>query len=139
MDEDDRREARSDDGDTAAPEPTYAQLLAGTDVDLSPEPATAAASGEQMQMALPPEAILDLAGAELDTIVAAALEGPQVEIDALLGPEAPAEPMLARIMLGDGGTTGMLGDGASGHSFIADLAQQHVVVQLEQMASAGHA
>ncbi|MDR6834905.1 MULTISPECIES: DUF5801 repeats-in-toxin domain-containing protein [unclassified Sphingopyxis] len=139
MDEDDRREAQSDDGDTAAPEPTYAQLLAGTDVDLSPEPATAAASGEQMQMALPPEAILDLAGAELDTIVAAALEGPQVEIDALLGPEAPAEPMLARIMLGDGGTTGMLGESASGHSFIADLAQQHVVVQLEQMASAGHA
>jgi len=139
MDEDDRREAQSDELDTAAPDPTYAQLLAGTEVDLPPEPATAAASGDQMQMALPPQPVLDLAGAELDTIVAAALEGPQVELDALLGPATPDEPVLARIMLGDGGAVGVLGDGASGHSFIADLAQQHVVVQLEQMASAGHA
>lgn len=139
MDEDDRREAQSDAADTATPDPTYAQLLAGTEVDLPPEPATAVASGDQMQMALPPPAVLDLAGAELDTIVAAALEGPQVELDALLGPAAPAEPALARIMLGDGGAIGLLGDGASGQSFIADLAQQHVVVQLEQMASAGHA
>ena len=82
---------------------------------------------------------LDPAAAQLDTIVAAALEGPQVELDALLGPATPAEPVLARIMLGDGGAVGVLGDGASGQSFIADLAQQHVVVQLEQMASAGHA
>ena len=80
-----------------------------------------------------------LTGAELDTIVTAALEGPQVELDALLGPAAPAEPALTHIMLGDGGAIGLLGDGASGQSFIADLAQQHVVVQLEQMASAGHA
>jgi VCBS repeat-containing protein len=139
MDEHEHREARSDDMDTAAPDPTYAQLLAGTEVDLPPEPATTAASGDQVQMALPPQAAPDPAAAQLDTIVAAALEGPQVELDALLG---PAEPVLARFMLGDGGSAGLLGDSgsaAAGHSFIADLAQQHIVVQLEQMASAGHA
>ncbi|MBU0863132.1 MAG: VCBS domain-containing protein [Alphaproteobacteria bacterium] len=139
MDEDDRREAQSDPSDSAAPDPTYLELLAGTEVDLPPEPATATAASDQMQMALPPQAVTDPAAAQLDTIVAAALEGPQVELDALLGPATPAEPVLARIMLGDGGAVGVLGDGASGQSFIADLAQQHVVVQLEQMASAGHA
>jgi VCBS repeat-containing protein len=139
MDVEERHEPQSDELDTSAPDPTYAQLLAGTDVELPPEPAAATASGDQMQMALPPEAMPDSATAQIDTIVAAALEGPQVELDALLGPAAPAEPVLARIMLGDGGAVGLLSDGASGQSFIADLAQQHVVVQLEQMASAGHA
>jgi VCBS repeat-containing protein len=139
MDQDEHREARNDETDTAAPDPTYAQLLAGTEIDLPPEPAATTASGDQMQMALPPQAVLDPAAAALDTIVAAALEGPQVELEALLGPATPAEPVLARIMLGDGGAVGGIGDAASGHSFIADLAQQHVVVQLEQMASAGHA
>ena len=142
MDQHEQREVRSDDGDTAAAEPTYAQLLAGTEVDLPSETAAPGASSDQMQMALPPQPVLDLADAQLDTIVAAALEGPQVELDALLGPVTPAEPVLTRFMLGDGGAGGLLADGvsdASGHSFIADLAQQHVVVQLEQMASAGHA
>ncbi|MBW8296491.1 MAG: VCBS domain-containing protein [Sphingopyxis sp.] len=142
MDEDERREAHSDEFDSAAPDQSYAQLLAGTEVDLPREPATTTASGDQMQMVLPPQAVPDLADAPLETIVAAALEGPQVELDALLGPAAPEEHGLARIMLGDGGSIGLLGDGGSGasaHSFIADLAQQHVVVQLEQMASAGHA
>lgn len=138
-DGDNRREAQSDPTDSAAVDPTYSDLLAGTEVDLPPEPATAAAVSDQMQMALPPQAVADTAAAPLDTIVAAALEGPQVELDALLGPATPAEPVLARIMLGDGGTISGIGDGVSGHSFIADLAQQHVVVQLEQMASAGHA
>ena len=34
------REARSDELDPAAPDPTYAQLLTGTEVDLPPEPAS---------------------------------------------------------------------------------------------------
>ncbi|MBK6413806.1 hypothetical protein [Sphingopyxis sp.] len=142
MDQDEHREARSDASDAAAPDPTYSPLVAGTEVDLPSESATAVASSDQMQMALPPQAVLDLADAEIDTIVAAALEGPQIELDALLGPVTQAVPALAGFMLGDGGAAGLLADGgsvASGHSFIADLAQQHVVVQLEQMASAGHA
>ncbi len=142
MDEDDSRELRSDELDTMAPDPTYGQLLTDTELDLSSAPVSGAASTDQVQMTLPPQAVLDPAAAELDAIVTAALEGPQVELDALLGPAAPADPGLAKIMLGDGGANGVLGDNGmdvAGHSFMADLAQQHVAVQLEQLASAGHA
>ncbi|KTE14959.1 DUF5801 repeats-in-toxin domain-containing protein [Sphingopyxis sp. H115] len=143
MDEGDHGEARSDAADIAPPDPPHTQLLAGTEADLTPpQPTAAPPSGDQMPMVLPAQAVSDPAAVPLDAIVTAALEGPQVELDALLGPATPAEPVLPRIMLTDGGPAAFPGDGGSavsGHSFIADLAQQHVAMQLEQMASAGHA
>jgi VCBS repeat-containing protein len=142
MDDDDRGAAHDDLADVAAPDPAVAQLLAGTEVEMPPEPATASASADQMQMALPPQVVADAAAARIDAIVTAALEGPEVKLDALLGPAEPAEPVLARIMLADAGSATLPGAtdwAVSGDSFIADLAQQHVVLQLEQMASAGHA
>ena len=143
MDLDDSLVARSDDLGSPAPAVTYAHLLADTQGDAPSAPVNSAASVDQVQLALPPQAALDPAAAPpLGTIVAAALEGPQVELDALLGPAAPADTGLAKIMLADGGTDGFLaadGMAAAGLSFITDLAQQHVAAQLEQLATAGHA
>lgn len=139
MSDDDRDAAHDDTADTAPPDPDYVGLLAATEIDLPPEPASSSASGDQIQLTTTPQPVTAPAAAQIGTIVTAALEGPAVELDALLGPVEPAEPVLARIMLGVAGIGDGIGGGASGHSFIADLTQQHVVVQLEQIASAGHA
>ena len=110
----------------------------------STPPAAEAPRIDQVQMDLPPQAAVDPAGTDasapgadkIAAVVTAALEGPEVNLDALLGPAPqPAQPPLLAIASG-----GLLTDhiGPVGHAFMAGFAEQHVAAQLDQ-AAAGHA
>jgi hypothetical protein len=71
----------------------------------------------------------------IDALVANALEGPTVDLDALLGPQSPA-PDFGGLL----NAAPDVGDpfGASGF-FMPDLAQQQIAAQLEHVAATGHA
>ncbi|MBA3941798.1 MAG: hypothetical protein C0520_11355, partial [Sphingopyxis sp.] len=73
------------------------------------------------------------------SVVAGAIEGPEVDLDALLGPAAGPNQPDAPLLLLAAATGGPLIEpvGPVGHSFMAGFADQHVAAQLEQ-AAAGH-
>ncbi len=115
--------------------------------EVAPTAAPAAAPApevDQVQMLLPQQAVLadpDPAAGKVEAIVTAALEGPEVNLDALLGPAAPPEQPLPQIPLFAGAANGLLTQdmGPAGHMFMAGLADHHAAQQLEQAAAAGHA
>ena len=73
------------------------------------------------------------------SVVAGAIEGPEVDLDALLGQAAVPDQPDAPLLLLATATGGPLIEpvGPIGHSFMAGFADQHVAAQLEQ-AAAGH-
>jgi len=116
----------------------------------APAPASDAAHGvDQVQMVLPAQAILDPgAGAPgasatpaLAGVVAGAIEGPEVNLDTLLGPATPAGQPLSAPPLLAAAAIAPLADAMmpSGHSFMTSFADQHVAAQLEHAAATGHA
>ena len=149
LDRGEHDEARAEHVADPAPERGYASLLEAAPVD-HPEPATAAAPVDQVQMVALPQTVAPAApaaevvdaAAAVKAIVTGALEGPEINLDALLGPPPPAplsNQTLSAILAG--GIDVPPGDGgpiAAGHGFMAQLAEQHVAAQLEQ-AAAGHA
>ncbi len=144
MSKDDQSDARTGSHDAPTPDRSYADLLEPTDSDPAPAPkpiGDTTLGGEMVQMALPPQAVAGDPGADkIDAIVTAALEGPEVDIDALLGPAPPSDQPLPSIQPLAGGADNFLAETMvpSGHSFLAGIAEQHAVAQLEQ-AAAGHA
>jgi large repetitive protein len=79
---------------------------------------------------------------EVREIVADAIEGRSVDLDSLLAAYAGPDQMPSQFLLRDGPNDDMFanrGMAASGDLFMPDMAEQHVLVQLEQMAAAGHA
>ncbi|WP_422060512.1 hypothetical protein [Sphingopyxis sp.] len=117
----------------------------------TPAPALGDAhSVDQVQMVLPEQAAPDPADTRtadsavgtvhVSSLATAALQGPEVDLDALLGPQPEARPLPQIALLGDAGS-GAFGEmsGPMGHAFMIGLADQHVAAQLEQAAAAGHA
>ena len=80
----------------------------------------------------------DGAAHDVKAIVAGALEGPQVDLDALLGAAPASNEALPQVPVLASATDGLLGDGGAmgtGHGFMAGLAEQHIAAQLEQAAA----
>ncbi|MGB5076784.1 MAG: DUF5801 repeats-in-toxin domain-containing protein, partial [Sphingorhabdus sp.] len=74
-------------------------------------------------------------------IIEDALEGRTVDLDALLGPRDVAELALSQFLFQDP-ANGFFADNdmfSLGSHFGPDIAEQHVVVQMEQAAAVGHA
>ncbi len=115
------------------------------DVGTGPPAAPDAPRIDQVQVALPPQAAVDPAApdapapTEIAAIVTGAIEGPEINLDTLLGPASAPDQPDAPLLLGV--TTGgplIEAVGPMGNAFMAGLAEQHVAAQLEQAAAAGH-
>lgn len=125
-----------------APERSYASLLEETHVDraeaAAPKP-DAAPSVDQVMVLTPAQIVpADGAAHDVKAIVAGALEGPQVDLDALLGAAPASNEALPQVPVLASATDGLLGDGGAmgtGHGFMAGLAEQHIAAQLEQAAA----
>lgn len=139
--------ARTDAFDIAGVDRPAAILPEPSGDDSGPANAPAAAPApavDQVQMVLPQQAVLaepDPAAGKVEAIVTAALEGPEVNLDALLGPAAPPAQPSPQIPLFAGAANGLLTEtiSSAGHSFMAGLADHHAAAQLEQAAAVGHA
>jgi hypothetical protein len=71
----------------------------------------------------------------IDALVANALEGPTVDLDALLGPQNPSSEVDGLLKATpDGGDPF-----GTSTFFMPDLAQQQIAAQLEHVAATGHA
>lgn len=136
--------------DAAGGDRTPASLPESPEPEATPAPAPAADAGhgvDQVQMVLPAQAVSDPAGTpagrpavvSVATVVAGAIEGPAVNLDALLGPAPSAEPPQAPLLAVATGGPPIEAALPAGHSFMISLADQHVAAQLEQAAAAGHA
>lgn len=137
--------------DAAEADRPLSSLPAADDAASAPAPAPAfdAAHGvEQIQMVLPAQAVVDVEAGkgaplavDVSAVVSAALEGPSVNLDAMLGP-APVDarplPQVALLADSGGGVPSEM-NAPMGHAFMIGLAEQHVAAQLEQAAASGHA
>jgi VCBS repeat-containing protein len=127
--------------DTARSEPISAHLATPALEAVEPLQTAAqdspfAASSDQSLMVLASQqAAVPVQTSAIDALVANALEGPTVDLDALLGPQRPSPDFGGLLNI-----TPDVGDpfGASGF-FMPDLAQQQIAAQLEQVAATGHA
>ena len=136
----DNHESRSgeqiDEPGAALPAPKFSALL---------EPTPGDHRGPVVEPINP--AIIMQPGSELtaDSIKAAvtnAIEGRTVDLDALLGANASSEHMLPQIQLyGEAGAGFAFGSDmpALGNLFMPDMAEQHIMAQMEQAAMTGHA
>ena len=117
----------------------------------TPAPTSGGAHGvDQVQMVLPEQAVPDpadtrtadpaVATVDVSALATAALQGPELNLDALLGPQPEARPLPQIALFGDAASGGFAEmSGPMGHAFMIGLADQHVAAQLEQAAAAGHA
>ncbi|MBN8843528.1 MAG: VCBS domain-containing protein [Sphingomonadales bacterium] len=137
-----RQDVRTSDLDTSL-DRAHAPLPDQADAASTPAPtAPETPRVDQVQMVMPPQAAVDApVPARVAAIVTGALEGPEVNLDSLLGPapqpQQPTPPLPLLAISTGGPLTEHIGP--AGHSFMAGLAEQHVVAQLEQAAAAGHA
>ncbi len=125
------------------PAPAFAELLDRAEIepiDAGARQGPFAPSTDQAPILLVPQQPLADAGADqIKAIVTDAMEGRAVDLDALLGSAAPALP---QIQLQEGSESGFLAESGSfsmGNLFMPDMADQHVLAQLEHAAATGHA
>jgi hypothetical protein len=93
-------------------------------------------SSDQSLMALAmPQGGMPAQANPIDALVVNALEGPTVDLDALLGPQPPSSEVdvLLKAMPDGGDPFG------TSSFFMPDLAQQQIAAQLEHVAATGHA
>ena len=84
----------------------------------------------------------ELTADDIKAVVTNAIEGRTVDLDALLGTNASSEHVLPQIQLhGEGGAGFAFGGDmpALGNLFMPDMAEQHIMAQMEQAAMTGHA
>jgi hypothetical protein len=147
-DHDDGRPAPPGGPDISIHAKTFAALLDHGDVEPAPigDPRIgegfAAPNDQSLIHLVPTPQSAELAAKMVQAIVADALEGRSLNLDALLGQESAVEHMLPQIQLQDSladsfhAAGGML---ALGSLFMPDIADQHIMAQMEHAAATGHA
>jgi hypothetical protein len=136
---------RADDFDAPQPGPTFAALLDQDDIEPVPMagkqgPFTAAVDQTPILVA-PQHPVSDATAEQVKTIVADAVEGRTVDLDALLGDAGAPDHPLPLIQLQASGESGFLSESgmlSMGNLFMPDMAEQHVMAQMEHAAATGH-
>ncbi len=143
----DHQSAKQVDGSDAAPSaPAFAELLEQTFA----EPVSDAGRGGSLAPSVDQSAIMlapqhqssDPVVDDVKALVADVMEGRTVDLDALLGANAAPEHVLPQIQLQENAADGFLIGGGMlslGNLFMPDMAEQHVMAQMEYTAATGHA
>lgn len=97
------------------------------------------------QVMLQPVAVQDngaLTVDEINVVVADAIEGRTIDLDALLAAYVGSDQKLPELLLQNGSPQGFFADyamSASGDILLTNMAEQQVMAQMEQAATSGHA
>jgi hypothetical protein len=136
----------ADEFDATKTVPAFAGLLDQSDIELvqvSVRGAPFAQLGDQALISMAPQQPSNDPSAEqFKTIVADALEGRTLDLDILLGTQTSPENALPQIQLADSQSGGFLASSGMlslGNLFMPDMAEQHVMAQMEHAAATGHA
>jgi large repetitive protein len=125
--------------------PAFAGLLEQTDIEVMRHAGQGVASKLPADQApvivVLPQSDSDISADHVNAVIADAVEGKTVDLDALLGANIPPEHALPELQLSHNVTGGFgVGDGILplGNLFMPDMAELHITAQMEHAAATGH-